>query len=159
MKHFFGSPGATPDLVKLRTESELTPFENSVLDQRNQALAQVELLKSKLERYEKALREIRNFELHSDWPALRVWDHLTDLATQAIERADRIKELEAQCKALLQKLERYENELRDMRMAVDELWNSISTEGSTIEGYIVNVAKLTAVRHLAIATQALEEPK
>ncbi len=57
---------------------------------------------------------------------------------------------------LLQKLERYREALRDMRMAVDELWNSISTEGSTIEGYIVNVAKLTAIRHLAIATLAME---
>ncbi len=65
----------------------------------------------------------------------------------------------AELHALKAKVERYENELRDMRQAVDELWNSISTEGSTIEGYIVNVAKLTAVRQLALATQALEEPK
>ncbi len=40
----------------------------------------------------------------------------------------------------------------EMRQAINDVWDSISTDGSTIEGYIVNVHKLSTAKQSAQST-------
>ncbi len=114
----------------------------------------------------KAAQELREsltlvpeLKRNRDWA--RVESVLAELAAVTAERNAiestvwRVKELlavEDNLVAITAERDKAQAACAETRQAINDVWDSISTDGSTIEGYIVNVHKLSTAKQSAQST-------